>query len=168
RDIVTGIDSAIPKDERVIALDRVLANIDKSQIVPKNQEGVKADPPPIFFSKKPAIMVNIDGEPIWSPIKDNDLKYAVNTNWDLFEHTATYYLRNDKTWLKATDLKGPWTPAGTLPASFKKLPAEENGRAVKENVPGRSLKPENMPAFCVSTVPADLILLTGEPAYKPV
>ena len=37
-------------EERVIALDRVLANLDKSQIIPKNVEGVKADPPPIFFS----------------------------------------------------------------------------------------------------------------------
>ena len=72
----------------MIALDRVLANIDKSQIIPKNVEGVKADPPPIFFSKTPAVLVNIDGDPIWSPIKDNDLKFAVNTNWDLFEHSA--------------------------------------------------------------------------------
>ena len=44
-----------PSDERVIALDRVLANVDKSQIIPKNVEGVKADPPPIFFSKTPAV-----------------------------------------------------------------------------------------------------------------
>ena len=83
------IDKAIPDDERVIALDRVLANLDKSQIVPKNVEGVKADPPTIFFSKTPAVIVNLDGEPIWSPIKDNDLKFAVNTNWDLFQHVPT-------------------------------------------------------------------------------
>jgi hypothetical protein len=77
-----------------LALDRVLANLDKSQIIPKNVEGVKADPPPIFFSQTPAILVNLDGDPIWSPIKDNDLKFAVNTNWDLFQHepTKTYYL----------------------------------------------------------------------------
>ena len=99
----------------MIALDRVLANLDKSQIVPKNVEGIKADPPPIFFSKTPAVIVNLDGEPIWSPIKENDLKYAVNTNWDLFQYvpTNTLYLRNDGSWLKATDVKGPWTPAGT-------------------------------------------------------
>ena len=78
----------MPDDERVIALDRVLANIDKSQIIPKNVEGVKADPPPIFFSTTPAVLVNLDGDPIWSPIKDNDLKFAVNTNWDLFQHDA--------------------------------------------------------------------------------
>ena len=33
--------------------------------------------------------------PVWSTIKDIDLRYAVNTNWDLFEHTPTktLYLR---------------------------------------------------------------------------
>ena len=97
REITDEIDKAIPDDERVIALDRVLANLDKSQIVPKNVEGVKSDPPPIFFSKTPAVIVNLDGEPIWSPIKENDLKFAVNTNWDLFQHgpTNTLYLRNN-------------------------------------------------------------------------
>ena len=81
-----------PKDERVIALDRVLANVDKSPIVVKNVEGIKADPPTIFFSKTPAVIVNLDGEPIWSPIKDNDLKFAVNTNWDLFQHVPIEHL----------------------------------------------------------------------------
>ena len=77
----------------------------------------KSDPPTIFFSKTPAVIVNLDGEPIWSPIKENDLKFAVNTNWDLFQHgpTNTLYLRNNDTWLKAADVKGPWAPAGTLP-----------------------------------------------------
>ena len=50
---------------------------------------MKADPPAIFFSNAPAVLVNFDGEPIWSPIKENDLKFAVNTNWDLFQHEPT-------------------------------------------------------------------------------
>ena len=76
---------SIPQHDRVIALDRVLASVDKSQIMPKNVEGVKADPPAVFFSKTPAVIVNIDGDPVWSPIAGTDLKYAINTNWDLFE-----------------------------------------------------------------------------------
>ena len=109
REVAATIEKVMSDDERVIALDRVLANIDKSQIVAKNVEGIKADPPTIFFSTTPAVMVNIDSEPIWSPIKENDLKFAVNTNWDLFQHvpTNTFYLRNDSSWLKATDVKGP-------------------------------------------------------------
>ncbi len=165
REITAELDKAMPDDERIIALDRVLANLDKSQVIPKNVEGVKADPPTIFFSKTPAVIVNLDGDPIWSPIKDNDLKFAVNTNWDLFQHapTNTLYLRNNETWLKATDVKGPWSAAGTLPDSFKKLPAEENWKDVKANLPGKPAKAA--PRVFVSSQPAELILLTGEPSY---
>jgi hypothetical protein len=169
REITSAIDTAIPAEDRVIALDRVLANLDKSQIVPKNVEGIKADPPTIFFSKTPAVMVNLDGEAIWSPIRDNDLKFAVNTNWDLFQHgpTSTYYLRNNDTWLKSAAVTGPWSAAGTLPGSFAKLPAEDNWKDVKANLPGKPIT-GGVPKVNVSTTPAELILLTGEPAYQPV
>ncbi|HXW07768.1 MAG TPA: hypothetical protein VD833_21240 [Vicinamibacterales bacterium] len=165
REVVAQIEEAIPDDDRLIALDRVLANLDKSRIMPKNVDGIKADPPAIFFSKTPAVIVNLDGEPIWSPIKENDLKFAVNTNWDLFQHTptSTYYLRHNDSWLKATDLKGAWSPAGKLPESFAKLPAEENWKEVKSTLPGKPLK--TAPKVFVSLQPGELILLTGEPSY---
>ena len=168
--IVSEITTAVPLEERVIALDRVLANIDTSAIIPKNVEGVKADPPPIFFSKTPAVLVNIDGDPIWNPIPQNDLVSAVNTNWDLFQHspTKTFYLRNETVWLKATDLKGPWTPAGKLPESFAKLPNDENWKDVKSSLPGRTINANQVPQVFVSQVPAELILLRGEPTYLAV
>jgi hypothetical protein len=170
REIVTQIDKVIPDDDRVIALDRVLANIDKSQIVPKTVEGIKADPPTIFFSDTPAVIVNLDGEPIWSPIKENNLKFAVNTNWDLFQlgPPDAYYLRHDDTWLKATAVQGPWSPAGTLPDSFTKLPADENWKEVKANLPGKPIKASAVPRVFVSFAPGELILLTGKPRYVPV
>ncbi len=94
----------------------------------------------------------------------------MNTNWDLFQHgpTSTLYLRNESTWLKAADLKGPWAPAGTLPGSFSKLPAEENWKDVKANLPGKTVAPSAVPKVFVSLQPGELILLTGEPAYRPV
>src|SRR5678815_2223593 len=116
----------------IIGLDRVLAGVDKSQIIPKNVEGLKADPPQIFFSMTPAILVNVDGEPIWSPIMGTDLQYAVNTNWDLFLHSPSkiYYLRYNESWLRTSTLEGGWVPA-TLPDSFKKLPMDDNWKEVK-------------------------------------
>jgi hypothetical protein len=170
RDVTAQIVKTIPDQERVIALDRVLANLDKSQVLPRNVEGIKADPPTIFFSKTPAVIVNLDGEAIWSPIRENDLQYAVNTNWDLFQHTPTktFFLRNNNTWLKATDLNGPWSPAGKLPESFSKLPAEDNWKDVKANLPGRSLSASAVPKVFVSVQPAELILLSGEPNYVTV
>ena len=168
--VVDDILAAVPLNERVIALDRVLANIDTSLIIPKNIDGVKADPPTIFFSKTPAVLVNLDGDPIWAPIPMNDLSTAVNTNWDLFQHgpTKTFYLRNDRVWLKATDVKGPWTPAGKLPESFAKLPADENWKDVKASLPGQSISASKAPKVFVSLEPAELILLRGEPSYLSV
>ena len=40
QEITAAIVQAIPVDDRLIALDRVLANLDKSVIVPKNFEGI--------------------------------------------------------------------------------------------------------------------------------
>ena len=165
--IVSEFTKTVPREERVIALDRVLASVDKSLIRPKNVEGVKADPPTIFYSTNPAVLVNFDGDPIWSPIKDIDLKYAVNTNWDVFEHepTKTYFLRNDAVWLKATSVGGPWTPAGTLPASFSKLPPDENWKDVKAALPGKKVDAKQVPTVFVSKTPAELIMLRGAPSY---
>ena len=131
---------------------------------------MKADPPPIFFSKTPAVLVNVDGDPIWSPIKGNDLQYAVNTNWDLFQHTPTktLYLRATDTWLKAAALQGPWTYAGPLPDSFYKLPNDPNWKDAKGGVAGQKLAPADAPRVFTTTTPAELILLKGEPAYSPV
>jgi hypothetical protein len=166
--IAAALKAAMPEQERVIALDRVLAFVDSSTIRPKNVNGVKADPPAIFYSAKPAILVNLDGKPIWSPIANNDLRFAVNTNWDLFEHppTSMFYLRNDKIWMQSKSFEGPWQAASALPPSFSKLPADENWKEVKATLPAKP--PASVPTAFVSTTPAELILTTGEPVYAPV
>jgi len=168
--VVAEIVQAVPNEDRVIALDRVLANIDTSQIMPKNVDGVKADPPIIFFSAKPAVLVLFDGDPIWSPIEGNSLRFAVNTNWDVFEHadTKTYFLRIENSWMAASAVKGPWAPAGMLPDSFAKLPADENWKDVKAAVPGQKVAASDASNVFVSVTPAEMILLKGEPSYVTV
>src|SRR5205807_2689087 len=137
--IVDEITHAVPLEERTIGLDRMLAMVDTSQITPRNADGVKADPPAIFFSESPAVLVNVDGDPIWSPIEGNELRFAVNTNWDLFEHATSkrYFLRVDAGWLVATSVKGPWQAAATLPDSFGTLPDDDNWKDVKAAVPAK-------------------------------
>jgi hypothetical protein len=168
REIVSEIEKTIPAEERMIGLDRVLAQMDKSVIVPKNVEGLKADPPKIFLSRTPAILLSFDGDPIWSPIKENELKFAVNTNWDVFQHqpTGIYYLRNNASWLMSTDLKGPWTQANKLPDSFTKLPSDDNWKDVIANIPGQRVA--KVPMVYFSTEPAELILIDGQPKFVPV
>ncbi len=126
-----------------MALDRVLARLDKSQIMPKNVEGVKADPPAIFYSTSPAVLVNLDGDPVWSPIKKNDLRFAVNTNWDLFEHKPTQHVLPPRTTTAGSarrDVNGPVESrrqaAGQLQPSCRPT---TNWNEVKAALPGRTL-----------------------------
>jgi hypothetical protein len=169
-EVTAFIRHTIPEKERVIALDRMLAAVETSGIVPKGVAGVKADPPTIFFSTTPAILVNLDGEPIWSPIEQNDLRYAVNTNWDLFEHgpSKIFYLRHESSWLRASTLEGPWTAAGDLPESFAKLPDDANWKEVKAALPVKKIDPSKTPKVFVSLKPAELILVQGKPKYEKV
>ncbi len=169
RDVVARIERLVP-DEGIIGLDRVLARLDKANIIPKNVEGVKADPPVIFYATAASVLVNLDGDPVWSPIKENDLRFAVNTNWDLFEHEPTkkLFLRDGDSWLTATRIEGPWMPAAKLPDSFATLPADDNWKEVKAALPGRPKSPATVPKVFVSMKPAELILLTGAPNYLVV
>ena len=167
----TELQASIPQGDQVIALDRVLANLDKSNIRPNSAaaENLKADPPKIFHSSRPAVLVIFDGQPVWSPIKDNDLKFAVNTNWDVFESPEkTFYLRDDKSWLSSSSIDQGWVPAGKLPQSLSKLPADENWKDVRANLPGKKLTAASVPTVFVSFEPAELIQLRGEPVYTPV
>lgn len=168
QEVVTELEKNIPEEDRVIALDRVLAYVDKSTISPKNVVGLKSDPPRIILTYSPSILVSFDGQPIWSPIKDNELKFAVNTNWDIFQHqpTGMYYLRSDTSWLRATDLNGYWSRAGKLPDSFNKLPQDDNWKDVRANLPGQPAK--SLPKVYISNDPTELILIDGQPKYEPV
>ncbi|MEW6368394.1 MAG: hypothetical protein AB1714_27515 [Acidobacteriota bacterium] len=159
--------SISPSDLRSISLDRVLASLERAGA---HSIEVRNDPRRIIASYKPAVLVIFDGKPILSPIKGCILKFAVNTNWDLFydDPVKTYYLRNESSWLQASSVSGPWAPATKLPDGFKKLPKDPNWEDVRANIPGKPTRPEDVPAVFVSEQPAELILIKGAPALQPI
>ena len=160
----------LPVRQRVLDLDRLLAYVNDSPLQPKNVEGLKVDPPTIYQATGPAILLNLEGDPIWSPIKDLDLRYVVNTNWDLFEYgpTKMLYLRYEKSWMQATKIDGPWEIVKKLPDSFKKLPDDGNWVDVKAAVPGKKFTDKTLPKVFISREPAELIVINGPIEYKPV
>ena len=79
-----------------------------------------------------------------------------------------YYLRDETYWFQAADPKGPWGPAQKLPDGFYKLPADDNWKDVKANIPGKTPSKSNMPMVFFSTTPAEMILMDGAPKYAPV
>jgi hypothetical protein len=131
---------------------------------------VNLNPPKIFTSRQPAILVMFFGNPKFKPvIKDKpNLLFALNSNWDIFFDAVSqkYFLLNRNSWLTAPKVAGPWTPAQNLPAALSSLPANDNWANVRQNIPGKPA--QTAPVVFVSTQPAELILLKGDPAFSPV
>ena len=130
--------------------------------------GLSFEPPPIFYSSTPAVLVITDGEPLLAPVDDTKLQYAINTNWDLFRHKEKYwYLRNESRWLKNKNLSGEWKYDDSLPGDFKKLPEDGNFTDAKAAIPPKK-DDKDEPTVFVSDRPAELILIDGAPLYRTV
>lgn len=154
-----------------VSLDRVLAYLDPAQQRQQAPVELNLDPPKIFFSRKPAILVMILGEAKLQPVEANrtDLMFVANTNWDLFYDTTLqeYFLLNRESWLRTKDLvNGPWVSTTSLPVGLSSLPANENWDDVRKQTPGKPDK--NPPVVLLSKEPAEMILTQGEPTYSPI
>lgn len=150
-----------------VPLDVILSYIAPKAILP-DVEGLAFDPPPIFYSSTPAVLVITDGEPLLAPIDGTKLQYAVNTNWDLFRYKdKEWYLRDGSRWLKNKKLSGEWRYDSILPSHFKKLPDDGNWDEVKAAIPPTK-SGEDEPTVFVSDRPAELILIDGAPLYRSI
>jgi hypothetical protein len=158
-----------PTPVMTISLDRILAGLQRSEASAKPVK-VKTDPPRIFYSKRQAIMLQVDGEPVLAPVEKLDVEFVVNTNWDLFQDkkTKNYYLLTDKTWLSGSALAGPWAVTNKLPDDLSKLPANQNWDDVKKAIPPTVSPSVKGPEVFFTNTPAELILFQGEPAYSKI
>ncbi len=154
--------------ELIVELDRLVADVERAQSAVR-QQNINTEPPTIFFSDTPAILVQFDGEPVVSPIAENtEVKQVLNTNWDILQEPGTerWYLRVDSYWLSARNLSGPWSPR-PAPDIFRELPDDDNWREVRSNIPGPFVGSQVPPVF-TSETPAELILTDGLPALSPI
>ncbi len=160
-----------PGQVTTLSLDRVIAYLDPAQQPVQHAVELNLSPPKIFSSSTPAILVIFMGEPRFEPVETNrtDLLFALNTNWDVLYDTASrvYYLLDGEGWLTAPDVvKGPWTPAQTLPPSIYSLPASANWVEARKHLPVKPAK--SAPTVFTTTEPAEMILTEGPPTYLPV
>ncbi|MDX2154281.1 MAG: hypothetical protein SFV54_26305 [Bryobacteraceae bacterium] len=149
----------LPTEALVVALDRLLAFV-QTREVPRKEARVLTEPPPIFVSTRPAVLVIVDGDPVMLPVENTTLERVLNTNWELYrdKRSGMVYLRTERDWLRAADLTSSFAPVQELPPDFARLPAAEK----KLTVSGPS------PQVFLVTRPAELIVLQGQPALAPI
>ena len=149
-----------------ISLERMIASVEKAN-APVQTITAVPQPPPIFVSNSPAILLLVEGKPVLAPVPGTTLQYVVNTNWDLFFDNSNYYLLDGKTWLKSKDLNGPWAVTSKLPPDFAKIPKGQNWDDVLKAVPPPAAT-STAPKIFSTDKPAELLVFKGDPAYAKI
>ena len=160
----------LPTPPLTVSLARMTASLSDYERL-QDTKGLSTDAPQIFVSEKPALLLQTNGKATTAPIKGSEgLEFVVNTNWDLIAagDPATYYLRDEKAWLTASALKGPWTAVDKLPSSFSSLPKDDNWKAAEEAIPAQPPAGGVTPDVIYSEKPAELIVIDGAPKLEAI
>lgn len=152
-----------------ISMQRLVACVPKPATTPAGVQ-LRNDPPRIFVSYQPAILLSTEGEPLTADIPKTKLQYVINTQWALFEYdTATYYLLAGERWLTTHSLEGPWSPATELPKDMDKLVKDPQFASLANFIPPSAASANAIvPKVFYSTEPAVVILFDGQPVYSPI
>jgi len=170
--LLAAVRDNVPNWPRTVSLDRLLADLQITQAEAKAEPGqLKNEPPRIIFSTAPAVLILIDGEPVYHAVEGTRFTRVVNTPaLLLFDSSAgTFYLDGGRWWMTAESLNGAWTAATNPPEELEgirqQITSNEEKEAATPVIPTSSLYP---PAVYVSTTPAELIVTRGNPSYAPI
>src|SRR6266576_204399 len=151
-----------------MALDRLVATVEKTQA--PTPVPVQNNPPTIFVSNTPSILLNVDGEAVRADIAGTNLGFVVNSNFPLFfekESPKDYYLYTGQQWLKSASMENGWAPVSKLPEDFSKVANDPKWEQMKKPILSPSAKGKP-PTIFYSNKPAEVILFQGQPAYANI
>ncbi len=175
----TLLEEEMPKWNMPISMDRLLATLELAETRSKATQKINTDPPKIIFMTEPAVLITLDGKERLQEIESSKLKRVINTPFTIIFHTSkkTYYLYADKdTWYTASNIKGDWTIAKTVPSEIAALGSKEEAElapkekmAPEDQVPKEEdVEPGPPPKVVVATEPTELISSNGEPEFAPL
>jgi hypothetical protein len=157
-----------PDNTMTISLDRLMAEVEEGKV---SGPAVKVDnnPPKIFVSRGPTVLLLVDNKEVRAPIEKTKLEFVVNANWTVLFDTVgkKYYLLNGKQWLTAAKLEGPWNATAQLPKAMSTLPADQDWQEIKKAIPPQG-PAGAAPTVFFSNVPAEVIEFKGAPVYARI
>jgi hypothetical protein len=157
-----------PAATMTISLDRLVASVKKDKTPPAAP--VNNDPPTIFISMRPAILLMVNGSPSMAPIANSNLQFVVNANWPLFtqQGNSTYYLFNGKGWMTSSSLGSTWTPTNQLPPQMSMVTQNTNFTSLQQFIPPPAGSAASFPVVYYSATPADIVVFGGQPQWTAI
>jgi hypothetical protein len=139
-----------------------------------NAQSTTAASPQIFFAESPALLILIDGDPVYRPIEGTDLERIVNTRVLIVrERAGIHYLKVLDGWMESYTLTGDWSPSGVAPPGGTEALERAVDAKIVDLLDGsgsqvvQSLVTQT-PTIFISTAPAELIVTDGPPRYQTI
>ncbi len=140
---------------------------------------LKNDPPAIIHSQVPAILVYVDGAPVYRPVESSGLTRVINTRpLILNDSGGKLYLHLFDGWMEAGALSGPWHVCRKPPAALEEAKKDAiasgqvdllEGKAdPKRKIAPPSLAKGPVPVVYIATTPTELIVTEGAPKFVPI
>jgi len=166
----------LPDRIKTVALARLESGRAVVDARHQSSAAVNVTVPSIIIAERPAVLVYIDGDPRYVPVKGKGLMGVLNTRVLLVKDTAgTHFLHLYDGWVRAASLQGPWEITPPPPGSAElEQAARATGRVnLLEGKPdARGQRPtltnQDLPQIIVSTQPVALIVLDGPPRFAHV
>ncbi len=176
---LAALRSLLPREVTSISLDRLEASLAILQARARAaSQPLNNTPPAIIISTQPAMLVLVDGPPAYRPVEKTGLERIINTRaLILRDKSGEHFLHLFDGYVAAAALGGPWTTADQVPKEVKNaenlavkakqvdlLAGQENPQTKQKP----SLKTTPVPRLYVLSVPAELIVIQGEPQWAPL
>ena len=160
----SSLENSLPRKGLSLSQSDLNAKLGTTRKETELSSNLSIHPPKIIYTKKPSILVTIDGQPQLQQNPDWNVQQVVNTPFVIFRNDDQYYLYGNKKWYRSGDVTGPWTNINSLPSSLSKINEE-----VRANDTSSSNHLDyTVPDVVVSLEPAELIQSNGEANFSPV
>jgi hypothetical protein len=138
--------------------------------------------PQVFFAEAPALLVRIEGAPVYRHIAGTDLARLVNTSALIVRDPGgILYLKVLDGWMESYDLTGDWSVSGVSPfgenrrveravvaSTADRLDGRPSSAAKAQTIELINTLDDKPPTVFISTGPAALIVTDGPPRYETI
>ncbi len=160
---------------KTIALDRLQASLAVTGTVHPTGIPVNNTPPEVLVSYTPAILVPINGNPVWRLISGTRFERVINTQALILREqgSSTNYLHVYDGWLYAGTLQDPWYQPFIQPPGIDQVAQTLAQHGLVDLLDGGKVKPKpslanGVPAIYVSETPTELLVFKGQPTFTPI
>jgi len=129
---------------------------------------VKNDPPSIIYSETPALLVLIDGPPVFRTLTGLNVERVINTHALILRLGGRVYLYASDHWYASDSVDGIWHIATNPPAALEPARQAEIASQNVDLMPPGTNAVSTTPTLYVSTIPAELVQTEGAPNWSPL